>query len=1062
MSVKTVFISYSHDSDEHKQRVLGLSERLRADGIETLLDQYVSGSPSEGWPRWMLNQLDLADSVLLICTETYYRRFRGHEKPNKGKGVDWEGALITQEIYYSQSTGVKFVPVLFSNNDERFIPEPLRVVNHYTLTTKDSYDNLYDSLLGQAGVEPGPVGELKKKPRAKGDALDFEESDEEIVELRRRLFESKGLRELRELLFRTQSLVSTPEVRLLITDIESAIAFARSALARTRAGFEAGGIRGSGGEGEPLIDISRIIKYAPELIGREADLKILSDAWQQVAGGEKKRPHILTFVALGGEGKTSLVANWTADLSHQNWFGCDAAFAWSFYSQGTSERTQASSDAFLSEGLKFFGDEETAASAKSSFEKGKRLAHLVGEQRALLILDGLEPLQYAPTSPTRSELKDQGLSALLKALATKSNGLCVVTTRYSIPDLRNFWRTTAPEIPLTPLANEVGVALLRGLNVKGTQKEFEQLVVDVKGHALTLNLLGSYLRDAHAGDIRKRDLVKLEEADAEEQSGHAFHVMDAYAKSFKDEGEKGIRALCVLRLLGLFDRPATADCLNAVWTGEEIGGLTEPLIGISEAQRNITLKRLEDARLITVNRAESSELVSLDAHPLLREYFAARVREQLSGAWRAAHQRLYQYLRDNTHEGEEPTLEDFQPLYQAVVHGCHGALEKETWDQIYFKRLLRGSFYSTKKLGAFGSDLAALTCFFDNAWSAVSESLDQATQALVFSDASLCLINLGRLREAVVPAQRADEFRSDKTKGRQTSSNLSDLYLALGEIKTAIVWGEETVRRADERKSINWHRDSRMVLAKALLCAGDVQGASARFKEAEESEIKRRQGCKILTSIGGVDFCDLLLAEPERAAWRGANTMHERTSGLIDACDKVLKRAQLALEYDKDQEFSGLTISLDQLTLSRSALCKSILSANPSWDHQSLLNDIDNAVNGLRLAGTQHHLPRGLLTRSWLRFIEGAETGGGSAQEDLDEAWEIAERGPMRLFMADIHLYRARLFHAVKPYPWNKNPDGTERGPNDDLKDARTLIEQCGYWRRKEELEDAEEAAKNW
>ena len=76
------------------------------------------------------------------------------------------------------------------------------------------------------------------------------------------------------------------------------------------------------------------------------------------------------------------------------------------------------------------------------------------------------------------------------------------------------------------------------------------------------------------------------------------------------------------------------------------------------------------------------------------------------------------------------------------------------------------------------------------------------------------------------------------------------------------------------------------------------------------------------------------------------------------------------------------------------------------------------------------------------------------AQRDLDEAWEIAERGPMPLHMADIHLYRARLFHGVKPYPW--------KSAQDDLAAARKLIEQCGYWRRKEELEDAEAAAKNW
>jgi hypothetical protein len=119
-------------------------------------------------------------------------------------------------------------------------------------------------------------------------------------------------------------------------------------------------------------------------------------------------------------------------------------------------------------------------------------------------------------------------------------------------------------------------------------------------------------------------------------------------------------------------------------------------------------------------------------------------------------------------------------------------------------------------------------------------------------------------------------------------------------------------------------------------------------------------------------------------------------------------------------------------------------------------------VIGLRRAGEQDPLVPGLLTRAWLRFLTGVCTGPESAQEDLNEAWEIAERGPMRLFMADIHLYRARLFHGVKPYPWGTDAVGNARGPKDDLAAARKLIEQCGYWRRKEELEDAEEAAKKW
>ena len=74
MSAIALFISYSHDSDEHRDRVLGLSERLRADGIPTILDRYVEkGSPSEGWPRWMMNGLNAATHVFCVCT-----RFRDH------------------------------------------------------------------------------------------------------------------------------------------------------------------------------------------------------------------------------------------------------------------------------------------------------------------------------------------------------------------------------------------------------------------------------------------------------------------------------------------------------------------------------------------------------------------------------------------------------------------------------------------------------------------------------------------------------------------------------------------------------------------------------------------------------------------------------------------------------------------------------------------------------------------------------------------------------------------------------------------------------------------------
>jgi hypothetical protein len=172
-----VFISYSHDSPEHAEQVLGLSARLRRDGVETILDQYENGTPDKGWPRWMLDQLDQADFVLLVCTETYYRRFRGHEEPGKGKGADWEGAVITQEIYDARTVTTKFVPVLFDANAQSFIPEPVRGHTFYLITSEQNYEKLYDFLLDQAGVEPGDVGMPLRKPRKKAKPLIFPDED---------------------------------------------------------------------------------------------------------------------------------------------------------------------------------------------------------------------------------------------------------------------------------------------------------------------------------------------------------------------------------------------------------------------------------------------------------------------------------------------------------------------------------------------------------------------------------------------------------------------------------------------------------------------------------------------------------------------------------------------------------------------------------------------------------------------------------------------------------------------------------------------------------------------
>jgi len=85
-----VFISYSHDSQVHMDRVLALSNRLRREGVGCRIDQYEQ-SPEEGWPKWCERQVERSTFVLVACTRTYLRRFKGEEEPRKGLGGTWEG-----------------------------------------------------------------------------------------------------------------------------------------------------------------------------------------------------------------------------------------------------------------------------------------------------------------------------------------------------------------------------------------------------------------------------------------------------------------------------------------------------------------------------------------------------------------------------------------------------------------------------------------------------------------------------------------------------------------------------------------------------------------------------------------------------------------------------------------------------------------------------------------------------------------------------------------------------------------------------------------------------------
>ncbi|WP_240220569.1 SEFIR domain-containing protein [Rheinheimera hassiensis] len=156
-----VFISYSHDSAEHKQKILALSDQLRNDGVDSFIDQYVNGQPKEGWQRWMEKQIESANFVLIVCTQLYLRRFRGEDREG-GRGVNFEGVIISQTLYDQFQQNNKFIPVLTDNGHIDHVPLILKSGSTYYFGKQ--YEELYRVLTAQPLTEARPLGSVKHFP----------------------------------------------------------------------------------------------------------------------------------------------------------------------------------------------------------------------------------------------------------------------------------------------------------------------------------------------------------------------------------------------------------------------------------------------------------------------------------------------------------------------------------------------------------------------------------------------------------------------------------------------------------------------------------------------------------------------------------------------------------------------------------------------------------------------------------------------------------------------------------------------------------------------------------
>jgi pentatricopeptide repeat protein len=149
MTTVKVFVSYSWDTEEHKTRVLELSNTLRKHGIDAELDQYHSNNPWR-WARWCEDQIESSDFVLMICTSTYKERIEHPENnPKEGLGVCWEADYIYDDLYDNKGYNEKYLPILLDEHGRESIPKRLRGYTNYKLLRPYSQCNDFQGLLNR-------------------------------------------------------------------------------------------------------------------------------------------------------------------------------------------------------------------------------------------------------------------------------------------------------------------------------------------------------------------------------------------------------------------------------------------------------------------------------------------------------------------------------------------------------------------------------------------------------------------------------------------------------------------------------------------------------------------------------------------------------------------------------------------------------------------------------------------------------------------------------------------------------------------------------------------------
>jgi hypothetical protein len=755
------------------------------------------------------------------------------------------------------------------------------------------------------------------------------------------------------------------------------------------------------------IDISRLPSLGKEFFGRRKEISILTSLWKH------GHVRVVAVIAGGGYGKSTLIGKWLLDLGQHEWTDADRVFGWSFYNQGSDEDSIGSAQEFIVKALEWFGDKDPASG--SPWDKGERLAKLVASKKSILILDGLEPLQW---SIGQKKLKDPSLSTLIDGLCRFGNGLCILTSRQPIVELDRYHGFSATQLSLDPISSEDGVDIFRSRMITATTIQLKELTVFLGNHALAVSLLASiltpmleYLSEQHSLAI-KRFCGTYSDA---KMSG-----VDRVLQFFVDS-TAGRSELKVLYLLALFDQPISICILQELLEAHVSQSLNPELQLNSAVDLLPALGFLIELRLVFYSQKSQS----LDMHPLTRMYFRQRFIRDRKSDWEYLNYRLYHMYNQKAISSPEPhNINDATSLYLAAHHLAKSRRSDELY-KYYIKRIVRPpKMFSTSVLGAYGHDLMILSSLIKADWRNVIPDIEDNYHASLLREAAVAWQALGEfsLASKCMEASLRCALRDrNLIEASFTASYLSELLVHNAKLGQAVSNGCEAFRYGIASSNEEACISSLSSAGDALHQLGRLEQASRFFDLGVRYQIKYQKSLqwKRFFMHQGFHYCSLLQS-------LGKHKL------VIDWCCSQI-------ESGLSESISLLTLALDHISLGESMMH---LSKSNEVIPQKAIYCVEKGFELAHECQDITTIPVALMAMSRLRAMQ---KNYDYALEMLGKMTRIASQGSaMPLYLFDAEIEELKIKVAIKAL---SNQCIKAR-----LNDMEAKLRKYKYYKRKKDL----------